>query len=149
MLGRYARKMKTRSQTIKLIAIVTVCIAIAWVVISNFPHFADSKSDRLSEDNLPRIEIENGRTVYCRMKADDFRFPLPEGATGIDPQLSSGGFDTVKGSVRVRFTKQPGMSAERYQEWLRQRLQTGGIAHVDYDVSSSDLIVNFSYFGDK
>ena len=143
------KKMKTRSQTIRLAAIIAICIAVAGVAVVNFPLFADSKFGRMSEHNLPRIEIENDSTVYCRMKADDFRFPLPEGATGVDPKLSSGGFDTVEGSVRVRFTGQLGMSAGGYQEWLRERLQTGGVAHVVDDVSSSDLIVNFSYFGDK
>jgi hypothetical protein len=39
------------------------------------------------------------------MKADDFRFPLPPESRVLPPIILSGGFDTVDGSVEVRFER--------------------------------------------
>ena len=62
---------------------------------------ASASVERLSEKNLPKILIQGG-TVYCRMKADDFRFPLPPGSRVIS-SVVTGGFDTVNGNVSVDF----------------------------------------------
>lgn len=67
----------------------------------------------------------------------------------MDTKLTSGGFDIVEGSVRVRFVGSPKMNADRYEEYLEQRLQIGGSVQVIEDPTTSDLVVNFSYFGDK
>src|SRR3954466_11717864 len=81
----------------------TLILGVVWVAIKFSPLFFYSKIERLGEKNLPRIVIEKGGIVYCRMKADDFRFPLPPGSRGTNPILNSGGFDTVDGTVEARF----------------------------------------------
>jgi len=120
-----------------------------WFFAANSTLFTNSRIDRVLESDLPQITTENERIVYCRMQADDFRFPLPPHGTALDPQISSGGYDTVEGSVRVRYIGGFGMSSAQYEEWLRERLQTGGWVTVKNGEASADLIVSFSYFGDK
>src|SRR5690242_8515697 len=76
--------------------------ATALVAIRFSPLFLNSKIERIHEKNLPSIRIEKTGTIYCRMKADDFRFPLPPGSRAVNPVVT-GGFDTVDGSVEARF----------------------------------------------
>ena len=56
--------------------------------------------ERKSE-KLPAVSVEGGKTVYCRMQACDFRFPLPAGAQVQRADPVSGGFDTIHGIIYV------------------------------------------------
>jgi hypothetical protein len=68
------------------VAAILICAAVAAAVVAFFANayiallFLNSRLERLHENGLPKIVVENDRTIYCRMKADDFRFPLPPGS---------------------------------------------------------------------
>lgn len=134
----------------KLVAILGCTVLLAggaWVVIKFSPLFLNSRIERIREKNLPRIIIEEGNIVYCRMKADDFRFPLPPGSRVVNAVLSSGGFDTVDGSVEVRFPGTNQVTAGEYENWLSGRVPVGG--QVAAQTVPDGLLVKFHYFGDK
>src|SRR6266404_5399298 len=109
---------------------IPVCAALfgvaMWLVVEFSPLFLDSKAERIGEKNLPKIRVEKGRTIYCRMKADDFRFPLPPGSRALNPAITSGGFDTVDGSVEARFESANQVTARDYENWLAGKVQVGG-----------------------
>src|SRR6266849_4565344 len=90
--------------TIILLALVCVLViaGFCWLNSHVAPLWFDSRIDRLWERNLPKIMLEKGGIVSCRMKADDFRFPLPPG-TRATSAVVTGGFDTVNGSVEAGF----------------------------------------------
>src|SRR6266566_9628041 len=98
-------------------ALVCVALIAALAVIKFSPLFLNSKIERISEKSLPSIRIEKPGTVYCRMKADDFRFPLPPGSRATNAVVT-GGFDTVDGSVEARFEGTNEVTASEYQNWL-------------------------------
>jgi hypothetical protein len=133
------------------VAVIFVCVVLALAAIwfaDDFiaPLFLDSYIERLGEKNLPKILIEGG-TVYCRMKADDFRFPLPSGSHALPPIVKEGGFDWLDGVVEARFDGTNQMSAIEYQNWLSARLQAG--ASVTVTSVPGGLSIKFHYFGDK
>ncbi len=132
-----------------LFGIVALLGAAIWFAAANSTLLLDSRLGRLWEDNLPKISIEEEKTVYCRMKADDFRFPLPPGATVLDLEIASGSFDSVEGHVRVRFPAKEGMSARECEYWLRERLHVGGQINVEDDRKTNNILIRFSYFGDR
>jgi len=113
------------------IAVTLLCAAViagvlAFLANAYFaPLFLNSRLERLHEQGLPKITIERGGIVYCRMKADDFRFPLPPGSRGTNG-LVTGGFDTVDGSVEARFEDGKQMTAGGYQSWLSAKVKVGG-----------------------
>ena len=111
------------------------------------PVFLDSRIERLGEKNLPMIRVEKGGIIYCRMKADDFRFPLPPGSRALHPVITEGGFDTVDGSVEARFEGTNQLTATAYERWLSGRLQVG--AYVKVQQIPNGLLITFYYFGDK
>ena len=119
-----------------------------WFVAANSTLLLNSRLDRLLEDNLPKIIVEDEGTIYCRMKADDFRFPLPSGGISVDPAITSGGFDAVEGSVEVLFSGKDHMSPQQYEKWLSDRLQIGGWVTAT-ESPSGGILISFSYFGDK
>ncbi len=122
-------------------------IAVAALVVITFsPLFLNSKIERLHEKNLPSIRIEKTGTIYCRMKADDFRFPLPPGSRAANPAVT-GGFDTVDGSVEARFDGTNRVTASEYEDWLSGRVPVGG--QVTAQTISSGLLITFHYFGDR
>jgi hypothetical protein len=106
-----------------------------------------SKVERLGEKDLPKVFVENGSTVYCRMKADDFRFSLPPGSRPLTTNIASGGFDWVDGSVEVQIQNSSTMNPIDYQSWISSRLQVGG--WITTEVIPEGLLVKFHYFGDK
>jgi hypothetical protein len=81
------------------------------------------------------------------MKADDFRFPLPPESRVLPPIILSGGFDTVDGSVEVRFERSNPVTPIDYESWLSGRMQVGG--YVTADSVPGGLSIKFHYFGDK
>ena len=106
----------------------------------------NSRLERLHESGLPKIVVENGSTICCRMKADDFHFPLPPGSRATNA-IVSGGFDTVDGSVEARFERNKQMTAGEYQSWLRGKVQVGG--WITAQGVPGGLLIKFHYFGDK
>ena len=137
----------------KFIVLVAVALAGAFLffpvvrITNEFiaPLFLNSRLERLGETHLPQVSIQ-GNTVYCRMKADDFRFPLPPGSRAANPVVR-GGFDTVKGSVEARFDGQPRLTADEYEAFLSGKVQVGG--HLEVRSLPDGLLIRFSYFGDR
>ncbi|MGJ8635117.1 MAG: hypothetical protein ACSHX7_14470, partial [Luteolibacter sp.] len=146
---RILQEMKKLRMTLVSFVSIIVIGSISLFVAANSTLFFGTRLDRALEDGLPRVLIEDAQVVYCRMKADDFRFELPNGGVAADPLISSGGFDTVKGSVEISFPQGDGISADEYESWMQGRLQVGGWISARDDVSTGNLIVDFSYFGDK
>jgi hypothetical protein len=101
----------------------------------------------MGEKDLPKILIR-GNSVYCRMKADDFRFPLPPGSRAVNPVVR-GGFDTVDGSVEARFdgTGSNQITAIEYEDSLSGKVQTGG--QISVQPTPDGLLIKFHYFGDR
>ena len=118
----------------------------AFAVVKFSPLFLNSKIERIHEKNLPTIRIEKPGTVCCRMKADDFRFPLPPGSLAVNPVVT-GGFDTVQGSVETRFQDTNHITANEYENWLSGKVPVGG--WVTAQTIPSGLLIKFHYFGDR
>jgi len=133
----------------KVVAIL-VCAAFlvgaGWLVIEFSPQFLNSKIERVHEKNLPAIRVEKGGTIYCRMKADDFRFPLPPGARATNP-IVTGGFDTVDGSVEARFESTNHLTTSEYETWLSGKVQIGG--QITAQTVPGGFLIKFHYFGDR
>lgn len=110
------------------------------------PLFLNSRIERLGEKNLPKILVERGRTIYCRMKADDFRFPLPPGTRAANPAVA-GGFDTVDGSVEAQFEGTNRVTASEYEDSLSGKVQVGG--QITAQTIPGGLLIKFHYFGDR
>jgi hypothetical protein len=129
-----------------------MCAAVAVAVVAFFanayiaPLFFNSRLERRHETGLPKIVVEKGTTIYCRMKADDFRFPLPPGSRGTNA-IVSGGFDTVDGTVEARFDGSNQMTAGEYESWLLGKVQIGG--QITAQPTSGGLLIKFHYFGDR
>ena len=103
--------------------------------------FLTSKIERLGEKNLPKILVENGGIINCRMKAADFRFPAPPGSRAANLMLTS------TGSVEARFQSSNQVTASEYENWLSGKVQVGGWVTV-HSVPGG-LLIKFSHFGDK
>ena len=110
------------------------------------PLFLNSRIERLGEQNLPKIAVERGALVYCRMKADDFRFPLPVGSRATN-MVVTGGFDTVRGSLEACFDQTNGMTAGEYESFLSGKVQVGG--RVTAETLPGGLLIKFEYCGDQ
>lgn len=110
------------------------------------PLWFDARIDRLKEQNLPQIMIERGGIVFCRMKADDFRFPLPPGTRATN-LVVTGGFDSVDGSVEARFDSTNQITAYEYETSLLGKIQPGG--QVQAQSNPGGLLITFHYFGDR
>jgi hypothetical protein len=131
--------------------LVTILILVGGVLLwfaddTLAPLFLNSRVERLGEKNLPRIVVEPGGIVYCRLKADDFRFPLPPGSRATN-LVVSGGFDTVDGSVEARFESANGMTPGEYHISLLGKVQEGG--EVTSKSIAGGLLIKFHYFGDR
>ena len=110
------------------------------------PAFFNSRIERIGEAHLPSITIERGNIVYCRMKADDFRFPLPPGCRATNMYVT-GVFDTADGSIEARFDGTHRITALDYQASLGNKLKIGG--YVIAEDIPAGLLIHFHYFGDK
>jgi hypothetical protein len=132
------------------LVIVLACAAMflgaAWVVVKLSPLFLNSRIERIGEKNLPKILVERGGIVYCRMKADDFRFLLPPGTRAVNPVVT-GGFDTVNGSVEARFDSTNRVTASEYENSLSGKVQIGG--QITAHAIPGGLLIKFHYFGDR
>jgi hypothetical protein len=73
-----------------------------------------------SHENLPSVTVESGRTVYCRMRYCDFRFPLPHGASVARTDSVAGGFDTIKGAIYITNLNGGSVDLQAYADLLRQ-----------------------------
>lgn len=118
----------------------------ALVAIKFSPLFLNSKIERIHEKHLPSIRVEKAGTICCRMKADDFRFPLPSGSRAVNPVVT-GGFDTVDGSVELRFDSTNQVTANEYETWLAGKVPVGG--QVRARTIPDGLLIKFHYFGDR
>lgn len=132
--------------TCTAICVGLIIAGIWWADRGTAQLFLNSRIERLPESHLPKISIEKGNIVYCRMKADDFRFPLPPGSRATN-LLISGGFDTVDGSVEARFDSRDHFTASQYQDWLAGKIQEGG--QLTVETISNGLLIKFHYFGDR
>lgn len=133
-------------KTLKIVCAIAVAGG-AWCLVELFSRMLlHSRVERLGEKALPKALVENGGTIYCRMKADDFRFPLPPGSRALAPTVTSGGFDWLDGIVEVQFEGSNQITAEEYERWLSGKLQTGG--SIIAKPSAGGLSIKFHYFGD-
>jgi hypothetical protein len=108
------------------------------------PLLFNARIERINEPTLPRIIIEQGPVVYCRMRADGFRLPLPGGAVLREVRLTNGRFDSAEGWVEM------GVKDERtVAEFERSLLALPPGATVGLEGSGSRLWVSFRYFGDR
>jgi hypothetical protein len=129
-----------------LIGFALIFAAILWANNHVAPHFLDSRIERLGEKGLPKIKVERGGTIYCRMKADDFRFPLLPGSRAVNP-LITGGFDTVDGTVEARLDGTNRLTASQYENFLSGKVQVGG--RITAQEIPEGLLIKFHYFGDR
>ena len=134
----------------KAIAIVVgaiVLAVLALLVVKWSPLFLNSRIERVGEKNLPRIVVEKGGIICCRMRADDFRFPLPPGSRAANPVIIKGGFDTVDGSVEAVFEGTNTMTTTDYVFFLMGKVPVGG--EVTPHTIPGGLLIKFHYFGDR
>ena len=134
-------------KTLKIVCVIVI-MGGAWCLVEFFSRMLlHSRVERLGEKALPKVSVEQQDTIYCRMKADDFRFFLPPGSRALAPIVTSGGFDWLDGTVEVQFEGSNNITAEEYERWLSDKLQTGG--SIIAKPSPGGLIIKFHYFGDK
>jgi hypothetical protein len=125
-----------------------VCIALVFIFVDDYiaPMILDSRIERLHETGLQKASLENG-CVYCRMKADDFRLPLPPGFRAMPPVITDGGFDWADGSIELRFDSSNRVGTGDFSGWQPNRLQVG--ASVIVDAMPGGMLIKFHYFGDR
>jgi hypothetical protein len=141
---------KVKYGLILVCGVLTVLVAtFIWSFFDDFiaPLFLNSRIERVHETGLPKALVEDGGIIYCRMKADDFRFPLPPESQLKPPIIISGGFDTVDGSLEVRFGGSNEVTPSDYESWVAKRLQVGG--QVTAESVPGGLAIKFHYFGDR
>jgi len=139
--------MKTSATISAAVAGIVLVIGAFWVIDDSLaPLFLNSRIERLGEKNLPRILVEKKNTIYCRMKADDFRFPLPPGSHAINP-VATGGFDSVDGIVEARFVESNHFTADQYNRWLSGKIPDGG--QITSESIPGGILIKFHYFGDR
>src|SRR5665213_243250 len=77
-----------------------VCLAaITFAALIAYAMTPPLRSFSRMHETLPRVSVEAGDTIYCRMRYCDFRFPLPEQARIIQTDSVTGGFDAVNGAI--------------------------------------------------
>src|SRR5436190_16642929 len=108
-----------------LVGLLLIAAVVRFANDSIAPLFLNSRVERLGEKDLPKILIQ-GNTIYCRMKTDDFRFPLPAGSRGTNAIITGGIFDTIDGTVEARFDGTNMVTASEYAAFLVGKVQTGG-----------------------
>jgi len=130
------------------ILLCTAMLAVAILFANSFiaPLMFHSRLERLGETNLPSIRVESGGIIYCRMKADDFSFPLPPASHATNLAVT-GGFDTVDGSVAALFDGTNQLTADQYQDSLIGRLSPD--ARITAGHIPGGLLIKFHYMGGK
>jgi hypothetical protein len=137
-----------------MVAIISCCLVCAVCIAAVFwffdhtiaPRLFNSRIERLHETGLPKAFVER-RGIGFRMKADDFHLPLPPGLHAMPPVITSGGFDTVDGTVEARFDGTNHVRPDEFEHWVSGRLQTG--ASVTAEPVPGGLLIKFHYFGDR
>lgn len=107
----------------------------------------NAKIERIFEKNLPKVAVENGNIVYCRMSADDFRLSLPAGSRVVHANILSGGSDWVDVEVEIRQEKSNVLTSVDFEEWIKERLQIG--ASVSFEEHGDITLIKCHYFGDR
>jgi len=102
------------------------CFATAALVV--YVMMPPLRSFSRAHEKLPAISVENGDTVYCRMRYCDFRFPLPNGARIVQTNIESGGFDTINGTINVVGASGGLINMRDYAELLQKKHFSLGIA---------------------
>lgn len=139
-----------KSAAICLSVVITLaCLFVVLKAANDYiaPLVFNSRVERLHETGLPNIRIENGTTVYCRMKADDFRFPLPGGSVATNSKIIIGGYDTIEGTIEARFSITNHTTEAEYQRSLTGNIQEG--AQIDFENIPQGFLIKFTYFGDR
>jgi hypothetical protein len=133
---------------IRKIIVITFFLELVVCFVNRFvaPYILDSRIERLYDKGLPKVSVEKQREIYCRMKTDDFRLPLPPGSHAVRPVITSGSIDSVDGTVEARFDGSNVMTPNEYEKWLAGRLQVG--AYVTSESVPGGLAIKFHYFGD-
>lgn len=135
--------------------------AIRRVAGSGIPFVTTGFPVHKESENLPDVVVESGRTLCCRMKLCDFRFPFPHGAriAQIDPV--SGGGDTIKGAIYVTNADGGMVDLEAYAKLIyrngfnssaddsRISATSADGGYIVAEVTGSTTKIAFSFFGDK
>jgi hypothetical protein len=72
-------------------------------------------------EKLPAISVENGDTLYCRMRYCDFRFPLPDGAKIVKTNTLTGGADMIDGAIYLVGPNGGPVKMREYAELLQKK----------------------------
>src|SRR5436190_9246455 len=105
-----------------LVGLLLIAAVVRFANDSIAPLFLNSRIERLGEKDLPKVLIQ-GSTIYCRMKADDFRFPLPPGSRGTNAIVTGGIFDTIDGTVEAQFDSTNMATASEYLAFLAGKVE--------------------------
>ncbi len=99
-----------------------VCLAAAALAGFVFYGFYKMKPpfNRVDE-KLPTITVENGDTIYCRMRYCDFRFPLPDAAKIVRTGPVTGGADTIDGAIYLVGSNGGPVKMRAYAELLQKK----------------------------
>jgi len=131
--------------------------------LASLPALIRSAS-RADERALPTATVENGQTIYCRMRLCDFRFPIPSDTRVDHFDHVKGGMDTIDGEVLVTSNQNSSIDMQRYAAQLKQQgfnvsiceecpsLSAGSTAPLGGSISVDDfgetITIRFGYFGD-
>lgn len=98
-----------------------VCLAaVAFAALIVYVVMPPIRSFSRMHEKLPAVSIENGDTVYCRMRYCDFRFPLPDKAHVVRTDPVTGSADTINGTIYVVGPDGRPMSVRSYAEFLQK-----------------------------
>ena len=100
------------------LACLTIIAYVGLVVYMLMPPL---RSFSRAHEKLPAISVENGDTIYCRMRYCDFRFPLPSNMHIVRTNLDGGGFDTINGAIYVVGPNGGPVNMRGYAEFLQKK----------------------------
>lgn len=103
------------------VAAMACLFVLAFVALIVFVMMPPLKSFSRIHEKLPALFVENGNTVYCRMKACDFRFPLPDDVSIIGTNITDGGFDTIHGAIYIVGTNGGPVNLREYADFLQKK----------------------------
>lgn len=99
-----------------------ICLAaIAFVILVVYVLMPPIRSFSRMHEKLPAVSIENGDTVYCRMRYCDFRFPLPDKAHIVRIGSVTGGADTINGAIYLVGPDGGPIKMRAYAELLQRK----------------------------
>jgi hypothetical protein len=125
-------KMKTLSKIIGFVILSVVVVSvfaflvcpalvIHLVFFDTYAMNGDIRALQRTNEKLPTVNIQNGDTVYCRMRMCDFSFPLPDGARVVRTNIDDGGGDTINGEVYVAGPMGGPVNMRAYAEQLEKK----------------------------